>query len=88
MAPPRDVYNIDWEVVVSKKQCKVVVGVSVRDWKGDAMATVRMNRSSFPDPLLDEIFVALKATKFGIELGLQKFIFELHALQVNHCYQR
>ncbi|XP_040991018.1 uncharacterized protein LOC121238256 [Juglans microcarpa x Juglans regia] len=79
---PQGVYKLNWDASVDKLHCKVGVGAIIRDWEGSVIATLRINRDLYPDPLLAEELAALRAVIFYKDLGLKKVIVEGDALQV------
>ncbi|XP_042958049.1 uncharacterized protein LOC122293560 [Carya illinoinensis] len=61
---------------IDRVNCRVGIGVAVRDWDGLVTTTLRSPRNSFPDPLLGEALAALRAIQLGLEIGLHNVIFE------------
>ncbi|XP_042944781.1 uncharacterized protein LOC122278662 [Carya illinoinensis] len=51
-APPLHAFKANWDASVDKVQCKVGIGVVIRDWNGCVVATLRSQRDLLPDPLL------------------------------------
>ncbi|KAF5447435.1 hypothetical protein F2P56_032989 [Juglans regia] len=70
--PPLSSYKINWDAVVDKTNCRIGLGVVVRDHRGLMIDALRMNRPLFPDPLLAEAYGLFEATKLGIQLGLSR----------------
>ncbi|KAF5454421.1 hypothetical protein F2P56_024088 [Juglans regia] len=82
--PPINVYKLNWDTAIDKINCRVGIGVSIRDWLGLVTATLRSPCNSFPDPLLGEALAALRSVQFGINLGLENVIFEGDSKLVVH----
>ncbi|KAF5442887.1 hypothetical protein F2P56_035499 [Juglans regia] len=82
--PPINVYKLNWDTAIDKINCRVGIGVSIRDWLGLVTATLRSPCNSFPDPLLGEALAALRSVQFGINLGLKNVIFEGDSKLVVH----
>ncbi|XP_042974637.1 uncharacterized protein LOC122306269 [Carya illinoinensis] len=80
--PPLHVFKANWDASIDKMQCRVGVGVVVRDWNGQVVATLRSQRDLFPDPLLAESIVALKAVILCNQLNMQDIILEGDSLNV------
>ncbi|KAF5468409.1 hypothetical protein F2P56_012561 [Juglans regia] len=80
--PPTNFYKINWDAAIDKVNCKVGIGVSIRDWSGPFTATLRSPSNSFPDPTLGEALATLRAVQFGTEMGLRNVIFEGDSLLV------
>lgn len=74
--PPRKNYfKINWDAVVDKVDCKVGIGIIVRDENGLVSAAMRQNKSLFPNPLLAKIVGAFETIKFGLQLGSHQYHF-------------
>lgn len=56
-APARDAVKINWDAAIGKHKCKIEIGATVRDWEGQVLATRRVNRSLYLDPLLAESYL-------------------------------
>ncbi|KAF5480971.1 hypothetical protein F2P56_001672 [Juglans regia] len=82
--PPNNFYKLNWDAAIDNANCKVGIGVSIRDWLGLVTATLRSPCNSFHDPLWGEALAALRAVQFGIELSLKYVIFEGYSKQVVH----
>ncbi|KAF5475817.1 hypothetical protein F2P56_007583 [Juglans regia] len=74
--PPLNTYKINWEAAVDRTQSKIAVCIIVKNWTGKVLATSRLSRPLFLDPLLAEAFGALEATCFGLKMGLDNEILE------------
>lgn len=59
---------------MDKINCRIGLGVIVRDHKGLIIAALRMNRPLLHDPLLAKACGAFEAAKLGIQLGLTQVI--------------
>ncbi|XP_042980081.1 uncharacterized protein LOC122310263 [Carya illinoinensis] len=81
-APPLHVFKANWDASVDKVQCKVGIGVVIRDWNGCVVATLRSQKDMFLDPLLAESFSVLKAVILCNQLNMQDVIFEGGSLNV------
>lgn len=81
-APPLHVFKANWDAIVDKVNCKVGVGVIVRDWTGKVIASLRSQRAFFLDAYLAEAFAALKAVILDKQLGLQRILLEGDAQKV------
>lgn len=57
--PPQNSINLYWDAAINKALYKIGIGAIAKDLEGTIMATLRMNRSLFPNPLLAKTFVAL-----------------------------
>lgn len=66
---------------------KIGIGVIARDYEMKVIATLRMNKNLFPNPLLAKSYEALQATIFGLELGLRKVIIEYDSLQIIRAFK-
>ncbi|XP_042983278.1 uncharacterized protein LOC122312683 [Carya illinoinensis] len=81
-APLIDHYKINWDAAIDHKNCRVGIGTIIRNWEGQVMGTMKMNRPLYPDPYLAESYAALQATLLGVNMGLRKIILEGDALKV------
>ncbi|XP_040987783.1 uncharacterized protein LOC121235501 [Juglans microcarpa x Juglans regia] len=81
-APPLHVFKVNCDASVDKVNCRVGVGVIVRDWTGKVIGSLRSQRDLFPDAYLAEAFATLKAVILGKQLGLQSIILEGDAQKV------
>ncbi|XP_041016139.1 uncharacterized protein LOC121258659 [Juglans microcarpa x Juglans regia] len=81
-APPLNWFKLNWDGSVDKMQGFIRVGVAVRDSAGQIIATMRLRKHLFPNPLLVEAYGVLQAIKFGLDLGLSYVIIEGDSLQV------
>lgn len=57
---PLNVFKVNWDAAVDRVRCKVGIGVVVNNWEGQVFATLRSQRSLFPDVKLAEAVAALK----------------------------
>ncbi|KAF5469111.1 hypothetical protein F2P56_013207 [Juglans regia] len=64
------------DAAVDRIQCKIGIGLIIRDWNGRVVATSRKFRPLFPDPLLAEAMGAIEASCFGLQLGIKRIILE------------
>ncbi|KAF5475450.1 hypothetical protein F2P56_007254, partial [Juglans regia] len=71
--PPENIYKINWDAAVDRSQCKIGIGIIIRDWNGRVVVTLRKFRPLFPDPLLAE---AMEASCLGLQLGIKRIILE------------
>ncbi|KAF5458866.1 hypothetical protein F2P56_022864 [Juglans regia] len=74
--PPENTFKLNWDAAVDRIQCKIGIGLIIRDWNGRVVATSGKYRPLFPDPLLAEAMGAMEATCFGLQLGITRIILE------------
>ncbi|KAF5454503.1 hypothetical protein F2P56_024161 [Juglans regia] len=79
---PLNQYKINWDAAIDKVNCRIGIGVIIRDWNGCVSAILRSTCSSFPDPLLGEAIAALSAIKFCYDLGPRSIILKGDSLNV------
>lgn len=63
-------YKVNWDAAMDRLHCRVAIGVIVRYWTGQVIATLRSRRDLFPDAMLAEIVTALKAVILYNQLNL------------------
>ncbi|XP_035542511.1 uncharacterized protein LOC118344870 [Juglans regia] len=75
-------FKANWDAAVDRSRCKIGIGVVVRNWEGKVIATMRSQRTLFPEAKLAEALAALKAVILCKHLQLQNLILEGDALNV------
>ncbi|KAF5476840.1 hypothetical protein F2P56_003534 [Juglans regia] len=75
-APPPQVFKANWNASVDRVNCRIGVGVIIRDWHGQVVATLRSQRDLFPDPTMAEAVGALNAVILCQQLHLSRIILE------------
>ncbi|XP_041001605.1 uncharacterized protein LOC121247300 [Juglans microcarpa x Juglans regia] len=66
----------NWDASVDQLNCRIGIGVIIRDWLGNEVATLRSQRELFLDPAMAEAVGALKAVIFCQELHMSRIILE------------
>ncbi|KAJ0052838.1 hypothetical protein Pint_03233 [Pistacia integerrima] len=80
--PPEGIYKINWDASVRKEDRTIGVGITIRDWQGRFMATMRMKKPMFPDAYLADFFAVHQAVILAADIGINQIILEGDALQV------
>lgn len=75
-------------MVVEKINCKVRIGIIVRDENDLVTAAIRQNKSIFPHPLLVEAIGVFEVIKFGRHLGLLKILLEGDSFHIVQAIKR
>lgn len=88
LAPPCDVYKINWDAAIDKLRKLMGVGVIVRDHEGKVMATMCSPMKYITDPTVVEAFAAWRTVGFGRDLGLRNVITEDDALEIVYALRR
>ncbi|XP_040987666.1 uncharacterized protein LOC121235384 [Juglans microcarpa x Juglans regia] len=87
IAPPLDVFKVNWDAAIDKGNSRLGIGVMVRNSEGAVMASLCSSMDLFPNPLLGEAVAARRASSFCAELGLQHIILEGDSLSVVKAIQ-
>ncbi|XP_018805650.1 uncharacterized protein LOC108979433 [Juglans regia] len=75
-------FKANWDATIDRSMCKIGIGVVVRNWEGKLIATMRSQRTLFPEAKLAEALAALKAVILCKHLQLQNLILEGDTLNV------
>ncbi|XP_042950057.1 uncharacterized protein LOC122282168 [Carya illinoinensis] len=86
-APPLHTYKANWDATVDRVNCKIGIGVVIRDSQGRIYASLKSPKDSFPNAHLAESLAALRAVTFCKRLSLARVILEGDAQQVVKAIQ-
>ena len=70
IAPPWDKYKINYDAAISNAENKAGIGIVVRDYNGEVMASLIQQLEQAYQPMEVEAMAACKAVEFGSEIGV------------------
>ncbi|XP_050280506.1 uncharacterized protein LOC126721501 [Quercus robur] len=75
-APPRNKYKVNYDAAISNAENKAGIGVVVRDYNGEVMASLIQQLEQAYQPVEVEAIAACRAVEFGSEIGVDCAIVE------------
>lgn len=73
--PATDELKVNFDAVVDEAKQKVGIGVIIRDWQGQIMASTCFQKNSMNQPVIAESMALWKVVEFCFDLGLKKLFF-------------